>query len=32
MKITFIRHAESVANAEKILALDNSELSVIGIR
>lgn len=32
MKITFIRHAESIANAEKILAVDSVELTVNGIK
>lgn len=32
MKITFIRHAESTANAEKIIALDSAELSAYGLR
>lgn len=32
MKITFIRHAESVANAEDILAEDSVELTLNGIK
>ena len=32
MQITFIRHAESVANAEKILAVDSVELTIDGIK
>ena len=32
MKITFIRHAESIANAEKILAVDSVELTINGIK
>lgn len=32
MKITFIRHAESIANAKKILAVDSVELTINGIK
>lgn len=32
MKITFIRHAESIANAEDILAEDSVELTLDGIK
>ncbi|MHB9019995.1 MAG: histidine phosphatase family protein [Minisyncoccota bacterium] len=32
MKITFVRHAESIANAEKILAVDSVELTLDGIK